>query len=285
MRFAFGKNWQNYSARINDERIKYAEDHLREMLGVNELHGHTFVDAGCGSGLFSLAAIRLGAAQVHSFDYDSDSVECTRTLKRQYACTAAHWTIERGDVLDLNYLEGLGTYDIVYSWGVLHHTGDMWRALNQVTSLVREPNGILFIAIYNDQGWKSSVWKLVKRAYNMCAAPIQIVARAAYFAAYVAGVFGLDLVRRRDPRARYKGGRGMSIWYDVHDWFGGYPFEWAGTNEIVRFYEQRRFKAQLVRGVGRRSGCNQYVFQRATAIRSGSEIAQVKLQPSSPHPA
>src|SRR5215472_4387743 len=94
-RFAFGRNWRSFLSRLDDERIREAQRSLREMLGVERLDGQSFVDAGSGSGLFSLAAASLGASRVHSFDFDPDSVECTRELKHRYFPEMQNWTIER----------------------------------------------------------------------------------------------------------------------------------------------------------------------------------------------
>jgi 2-polyprenyl-3-methyl-5-hydroxy-6-metoxy-1,4-benzoquinol methylase len=140
LRFEFGKNWSAFLPVLNEERIGIAETSLKAALGVENLHGKSFLDVGCGSGLFSLAAVRLGAT-VHSFDYDPQSVAAAAELKRRYCPNAEHWSIEQGSVLDRTYLWRLGQFDIVYSWGVLHHTGDMWRALENVLPLLREPNG------------------------------------------------------------------------------------------------------------------------------------------------
>ncbi|MES4787376.1 MAG: class I SAM-dependent methyltransferase, partial [Nitrospiraceae bacterium] len=164
-RFAFGQNWQRFLSVLNEARIQEAEQSLKQMLEMETLHGKTFLDVGSGSGLFSLAAMRLGAERVYSFDYDLQSVECTRELKRRFFADRAGWKIERGSVLDLDYLKTLGQWDIVYSWGVLHHTGHMWRALENVAGLVK-PQGKLFISIYNDQGIQSALWKKVKLVYN-----------------------------------------------------------------------------------------------------------------------
>src|SRR5579871_3052389 len=163
-RFEFGANWSRFLTVLNDERIAQAETSLRGALGVQSLAGKTFVDVGSGSGLFSLAARRLGAS-VHSFDYDPESVACTRELRSRYFPNDESWTVEEGSVLDVPYLRRLGRFDVVYSWGVLHHTGAMWEALGNVVQLVA-PGGQLFIAIYNDQGGASRRWRTLKRIYN-----------------------------------------------------------------------------------------------------------------------
>lgn len=134
-RFEFGANWARFLSVLNEERIDAAQASLCRMLEVEDLKGKTFLDIGSGSGLFSLAARRLGAC-VHSFDYDPQSVGCTAELKRRYFPEDADWTVEEGSVLDTGYLQGLGQFDVVYSWGVLHHTGAMWQALENVAPLV-----------------------------------------------------------------------------------------------------------------------------------------------------
>src|SRR5215213_9811475 len=116
------------------------------MLGDAALAGRTFLDVGCGSGLFSLAALRLGAARVHSFDYDDESVAATRELAFRTGSDAADWTIERGDATDAAYMSRLGEFDVVYSWGVLHHTGAMWTALGNTVERVAAA-GLLYIAL------------------------------------------------------------------------------------------------------------------------------------------
>jgi 2-polyprenyl-3-methyl-5-hydroxy-6-metoxy-1,4-benzoquinol methylase len=253
-RFAFGSNWARFLAILTQERIADAERSLQRMLDVTTLQGKTFLDVGSGSGLFSLAARRLGA-RVHSFDYDPQSVACTEYLRQHYFPGDPDWSIERGSALDRSYLRQLGQFDVVYSWGVLHHTGQMWEALGCVEAAV-SPGGRLFIAIYNEQGWISRYWKSVKRNYVRHAVlrwPLLL-----FHAPYLVGVRWLV----RASRGFEKIDRGMALWRDMVDWVGGYPFEVARPEEILRFYGTRGYSLREMKTCGGRHGCNEFVFVR-----------------------
>lgn len=263
-RFEFGANWEQFLKVLDDDRIGLAEQSLRAMLGVDNLEGKRFLDIGSGSGLFSLVARRLGAT-VCSFDYDPQSVACTTELRRRYFTDDPDWIVEQASALDTTYLEALGEWDIVYSWGVLHHTGAMWQALENVSSLV-SPGGTLFVALYNDQGVMSSVWLTVKRTYNRLPKGLRWL------------VLGPALIRLWGPRSIYDllsgkpfhtwrhysehGVRGMSAWRDVVDWVGGYPFEVAKPEEVFNFYRDRGFRLVQLETCGGSLGCNQFVFTR-----------------------
>lgn len=252
-RFEFGKNWQDFLKTVNEERIRLAEQSLREMLETESLKGKSFLDVGSGSGLFSLAALRLEADKVCSFDYDQHSVDCTLEMKRRYAPQAEMWKVQPGDVLDRAYMTRLGQYDVVYSWGVLHSTGHMWQALENAILPVA-PGGKLFIAIYNDQRWISRYWLQVKRAYHANA-----VLRWALIAAYIPYFIGARyLVRVLTNRRSIE--RGMTLWYDMKDWLGGLPFEVAKPEAIFEFYKARGFELHKLRTCGGRNGCNEFVF-------------------------
>jgi 2-polyprenyl-6-hydroxyphenyl methylase/3-demethylubiquinone-9 3-methyltransferase len=261
-RFAFGKNWRNFLSTLDEERISQAERSLREMLVDAPVEGRSFLDVGCGSGLFSLSAMRLGAKRVHSLDFDPDSVACAGQLKAQFFPGVDRWTVEVGNALDKDYLNRLGTWDIVYSWGVLHHTGDMWRALDNVGGLVA-PGGRLFLSIYNDMGRVSQYWKVVKRIYN--AHPLgRAAVSSAYVPYYALRSLAADLIRLRNPvkrYAEYKKERGMSVLHDWFDWLGGYPFEVARADQIFSFFKDRGFALERLSTTSG-GGCNQFVFKR-----------------------
>lgn len=253
-RFEFGANWARFLRHLDEQRIEDAQRSLQQMLALPSLEGLRFLDAGSGSGLFSLAARRLGAS-VHSFDYDPQSVACTRALRQRQGGEDAHWRVEEGSVLDAQYLASLGTFDIVYSWGVLHHTGDQWTAIDNVSRLVR-PGGKLFVAIYNDQGAISRYWTGVKRLYNA-----NRIARWLLMALYAPYFVWLRwLYRRLTGRGSLE--RGMTLWYDMTDWLGGYPFEVAKPEAVFRFLAARGFILRELTTAGATGACNEFVFER-----------------------
>ena len=201
-----------------------------------------------------------------SFDYDPQSVACAQELRRRYFPESSQWNIEQGSVLDSSYLHRLGQFDVVYSWGVLHHTGQMWQALENVIAPVR-PNGKLFIAIYNDQGRRSRLWRKVKERY--CRGLVWRVPIVGAFGFYVivAGFIKDILIVHRSPLARYreyKLNRGMSYFTDVLDWLGGYPYEVAKPEAIFDFFRARGFELLKLK-TDQRFANNEFVFSKRSS--------------------
>ncbi|MFG1959012.1 class I SAM-dependent methyltransferase [Nonomuraea sp. NPDC049028] len=266
-RFAFGDNWLSFLELVDEHRIAMAVTSLRDALGVADLSGRTFLDIGCGSGLFSLAAHRLGA-KIHSFDYDVNSVAASAKLRSIFAPEST-WSVAQGSILDEAYTQSLGQHDVVYSWGVLHHTGAMWRAIEAASRLVA-PNGLLYISIYNDQGLASRLWWYVKRRY-VHSGRISRALLILIFRAY----FGLRSALARPVKRACAVGlpaavrpRGMSTRHDLIDWIGGFPFEVASPGEIFDVLRKRGFELRYLKTCAGH-GCNEYVFARTAAGLDG----------------
>ena len=288
--FAFGANWRRFLERVDERRVGAAVASLRGLLSLphaqQPLEGQTFLDVGCGSGLVSLAAHRLGA-RVVSFDFDPQSVACTRELQRRFAAAEA-WPVGEGSALDRDFLAALvadhGRFDIVYSWGVLHHTGDLWAAVEAVADCVRE-SGTLAIALYNDQGRTTDRWIGIKRAYQhlpgWLRTPYVATVGFGYFGGRAAGklaaAIASPLEGRRLPPSRdahasadrtlaaaltASDPRGMSRWYDLVDWVGGWPLEVATPGEVVAKLGHLGFTLARLNTVGGNHGCNEFVFLR-----------------------
>ena len=260
-RFQFGANWKAFLSTLNDERILEAEQSLKDMLGVDDLAGKYFLDIGSGSGLFSLAAKRLGA-KVHSFDYDPKSVRCAEELKKRYYANDNDWVIDEGSILDENYISSLGQFDVVYSWGVLHHMGNMNKSLtNAIVPL--SDQGLLFIAIYNDQGIWSNLWKKIKKIY--CSNWLgKALISSIYIPFFIFQSVVIGMIKYRNPIGQfynYKKKRGMSIYHDWIDWLGGYPFEVAKPEDVFKLYKSHGFVLENMTTTNR-LGCNQFVFRK-----------------------
>jgi SAM-dependent methyltransferase len=236
-RFAFGKNWASFIERhFDDERVAITRAHLLGFLRRDSLEGSTFLDIGCGSGLHSLAAYRAGAARILSFDYDPMSVETTMKL-RALAGNPENWRVIQGSVLDPEFMAGLGEFDVVYSWGVLHHTGDQWTALKHAAARIRA-GGVFYVALYTSDIFTGKrdarFWLRLKRRYNEGG----WLTRRGLELWYAAGQLVSLLRQGINPItyvANYRNSRGMSFYHDVKDWVGGWPMEFSSVAEVKQF--------------------------------------------------
>jgi 2-polyprenyl-6-hydroxyphenyl methylase/3-demethylubiquinone-9 3-methyltransferase len=264
-RFEFGENWTRFLMDLDDKRIDDAVASLVEFLDVENLDGLRFLDIGSGSGLFSLAARRLGATVV-SFDFDEESVACTKELRRRFYPDEDCWRIEQGSALDSKYLSSLGKFDVVYSWGVLHHTGAMWLGFENAVKCVASDNGKLFVAIYNDQGWKSHSWWFIKLMYNRIPRFVKpvfvtVVSIITRFFVILKYTIKLQPMVAIAPIFQGRKARGMSARFDRVDWIGGYPYEFAKYQTLVEYFRSRGFS--IIKGKENTTlGCHELALKR-----------------------
>lgn len=273
-RFDFGKNWSKFARDVSEADISRAEQEIRILLGGRSIVGKSFLDIGCGSGLMSLAAHRLGA-KVVGFDFDANSVATTRALLGRFIGKDHPCKVYQGSVLDQTFVRSLGTFDIVYSWGVLHHTGGMWAAIENAARAVSD-GGLLSIALYNDQGRRSGYWLTVKKLYNRSAKPIRAIVFFFVAARLWLPTFLRDAARGNPLKSwrAYRQQRGMSPWRDIFDWIGGLPFEVATPDAVFARVSAMGFQLQYLKTCGGGLGCNEFTFSksRTGAIPSKSEL-------------
>ncbi len=249
--FNFGKNWQRFSeTSLDNRKFERALSSLEQLIGPEKIKNSTFLDIGCGSGIFAIAASLAGAKKVVGIDISRESIEASINNKKKFANQSAvdffHKSIFDDDIPQM------GKLDIVYSWGVLHHTGKMWKAIDIASKLVA-PHSLFVIAIYNKH-WSSGTWKLVKRFYNAMPKFIQWLMVWIFYIIIAAAKL---VVTRKNP---FKKRRGMSFYYDVIDWLGGWPYEYAGREEIINHLEKKGFKCVKFVKPPVPTGCNEFVF-------------------------
>jgi 2-polyprenyl-3-methyl-5-hydroxy-6-metoxy-1,4-benzoquinol methylase len=263
--FAFGKNWMDYAAKINDVRIKEAAIELRRLSGQQSLVGRRFLDVGCGSGLHALAALQLGVSELVGTDIDSDSILATKETLMRFA-PRANYKLKSCSIFDMTPAE-FGTFDVVYSWGVLHHTGDLHQAIKMATNLV-SPEGKFLVALYRKTLF-CGMWRTIKRWYSHTTEGNQTRARNFYI--LIRRIIARMSGRNFDIYVReYSKRRGMEFYIDVHDWLGGYPYESITPKECRALLASLGFKLER-EYVGKQwrsvfglfgSGCDEYAFRR-----------------------
>ncbi|BCX02582.1 MAG: SAM-dependent methyltransferase [Candidatus Roseilinea sp.] len=265
--FPFGENWAAYTNKVSAIEIAEAEKSLLRLLGGERLDSQHFLDIGSGSGLHSLAALRLGAREVVAIDIDPISAATTRALLERYAPTGV-WRVENASVFELNP-GAWGTFDVVYSWGVLHHTGDLLNALRSAAAMVSIGGRFVF-ALYR-RTWLDWFWQREKRWYASASSETQRRARAVYAVLLRFRLWATGRSFRRYVD-EYRTKRGMDFYHDVHDWMGGWPYESIEPDEVDMLMHKLGFASVAIfahngRFLGRSlgvlgSGCSEYVYRR-----------------------
>jgi 2-polyprenyl-6-hydroxyphenyl methylase/3-demethylubiquinone-9 3-methyltransferase len=251
--FDFGANWHEFSAeRVDAARLAIASQSLQALLQRPNLNGLTILDVGCGSGLFSIAAAQLGAEKVMGVDVNPRCIAVSQS-NHQRLIQQARVTFRQASALNVSEMEALGKFDIVYAWGSLHHSGAMWQAISNVAKQVA-PGGMLVLAIYNKH-ITSPIWTWIKWLYNQLPGfGKQMMAFIFALIIYIAKF----LVTRRNPLEKE---RGMDFWYDVVDWVGGYPYEYATLQEVTAYMAEQGFTLRRSVPAQVPTGCNEFVFE------------------------
>jgi 2-polyprenyl-6-hydroxyphenyl methylase/3-demethylubiquinone-9 3-methyltransferase len=255
-RFGFGKNWAKFiDSHFSETRIDSSIEVFKKFTSIEGLDDVTFLDIGCGSGLHSLSAFKMGAKKLVSFDFDPNAVETTSRLRTMVG-SPANWKVSQGSILDLPFVRGLGKFDFVYSWGVLHHTGAVWKAIENASSLVG-PQGRMYLALYSlDVQPNAGYWLTTKEKYVNSSPVKKRIMEQRYLYTYYYGSSVLKylsgLFKKEKGRTR-----GMELMTDVRDWLGGWPMEFVLDDEVVNFVERLGFQLTNVK---KGEACTEFLF-------------------------
>jgi len=235
--FSFGRNWADFLKKISPNKLEIAKQSVQDFFGSQDFSGKTVIDIGSGSGIFSYSMYEMNADKITSIDVDPFSVECTEHMRKK-AKEPINWGVIHGSILDQTLIKELGSFDVVYSWGVLHHTGDMWSAIHNAASLVA-PQGQFYIAIYNHVTGilGSKFWLKIKKIYNR----FPLIGKYIMEPYYMVSFCVTSMLKFRNPFRiirEYHNKRGMNWRRDITDWFGGYPYEYANIEEVFSYMKE-----------------------------------------------
>lgn len=253
--FSFGENWKNLNKGITEDDISKAADDLVYWVGKENIEGKRILDLGSGSGIHSLSFMRLGAGELVSFDYDPNSVAATTEHWTKMG-KPGNWRVLHGSILDNDFINQLGKFDLVYSWGVLHHTGSMWQAINNALQLVK-PGGLFYLTIYKDANYAHSI--RVKEKYNAAGS----FGKKMLEGKEIAKIMARRAIHFKNPFAwNQKVARGMNIYNDLVDWLGGLPYEVATEDEMLQWGNANNLQLRRINCRGGNGGCNYYLFSK-----------------------
>jgi hypothetical protein len=205
----------------------------------------------------TLVSAAESGANVFGIDVDKENIMALEKTRMAMDYTQAP-EVCVVSILDQSFVrQHEHQFDIVHSWGVLHHTGNMTKAIENACLLVSD-NGNFICSIYN-RHWSSPLWKIIKWCYNVFPAPIQkVVVGIMYPVIYLSKW----IVTRKDPKAME---RGMDFFHNVVDWVGGYPYEYATADEIKSLVTRQGFKILRIIPAKVPTGCNEFVFKKLNA--------------------
>jgi ubiquinone biosynthesis O-methyltransferase len=225
-----------------------SEKHWSLFYNPKEVKGKTVLDAGCGTGVFSIIFARNGAAKVTGIDISPGSLDTARSLKKKFGLANAEF--RQQDMLRLPFASA--SFDIVWAWGTVHHTTDPLGAIAELIRVLK-PGGSLFLAIYKRTNvtW---VHEIVRK--TMIRTP-----RWSWNSLAKAGALALSPIVFLFKK-RQKSRKGEKLSELILDWYFVPIRHYYRPEEIRSFLEARKFKIEnYLAHSGRFNSSSNFIFK------------------------
>lgn len=131
-----------------EERKYFVEPHIPKFAKFEDWKGKKVLEIGCGIGTDAVNFARAGADYT-GIDLSSASIALA---KKRFEIFGLEGKFFQRDAETIDDLEG--GYDLIYSFGVIHHSPHPERIIEAARKLIK-PTGVLKIMLYAKHSWKS----------------------------------------------------------------------------------------------------------------------------------
>tara|TARA_B100001063_G_C16709692_1_gene527317 strand:+ start:122 stop:1153 length:1032 start_codon:yes stop_codon:yes gene_type:complete len=144
----YGKLWKERFLDFSLDQTKFLKKLLNKLdFDIKKIKGKKILDMGCGSGRFTSAFAKLGAKKVYGVDLGSDGISVAKKLTKKFNIKNA--TFKNASVLNMPFKNNY--FDFVFCKGVLHHTGNLKRGLDEFIRMIKI-NGYGYLYLYGRGG-------------------------------------------------------------------------------------------------------------------------------------
>ncbi len=222
--------------------------HLELFFSDEEIVGREVLDAGCGTGIFTIIFANKGARKVIGIDISEGSLNTGRMLKDKFELSNVEFRKE--DMLNLPFKDN--TFDIVWAWGTIHHTENPYQAMNELIRVLKK-NGTFFITLYKKTKL-TFIHEIIRKIL------IKTPKKSWTFLSKIMAFF-LWLVVFFFKR-REKSRKGEKLEELILDWYFVPIRHYFEPQEIKSFLEKRNFKIEkFLPASGRFDSTSNFIFK------------------------
>ena len=153
-----------------EARKYFVEPHIPEFAHFERWRGKKVLEIGCGIGTDSINFARHGAA-VTVIDVSTESLALCKTRFDQFGLTARFY---QGNAEQLAQIVPIEQYDLIYSFGVIHHTPSPYRVIEHIKRFMG-PHSELRMMMYSKWCWKTA-WIVLRYGHGQFWKAAQLVA-------------------------------------------------------------------------------------------------------------